>query len=96
MKPARRTERARRRAESTLDRLEALARRGRLTGDDFLLALPSIRDYVASQGQRRLPDERGLSAHRAPRESVLARTKWLAVHLGLGDAWAETIEREDP
>ncbi len=95
MKPSRRVELARRRAEAELDRLESLRAHDRLTGDGFLVGLPPIRSYLAAVSQARSRPGADVAGLERTRERVLARTKSLAVSLGLGGAWDETMEGEE-
>ena len=94
MKPARKIERALRKAQAALDRLEALRRKDLLTPERFLEATPAIRDYLATV-ERELAHDAGASRAYAPdRAAVLARTRSLADSVGLGQVWLETMGEE--
>lgn len=91
MKASRRRELARRRAEATLDRLEALERSGHLTAPGFLAATPPIRAYLAALEDARGQGADGSRSNLEARWRVLERTRALAVAVGLGGVWDETM-----
>jgi len=95
VKPRRKVERALRRAQDALDRLEALRRRGRLTPGAFLDATPTIRDYLAAVDRELAHDADAARTYAADRRLVLDRTRSLAESVGLGQVWEETMGRDE-